>query len=263
MMYRKAAAYGVHLLTASGVAFMFLAAVEIGRVETRAWLVFVYFLGATVVDAIDGPLARLAGTKVHAAKVSGRTIDDIVDYLGFTFLPLLLVWDMGWLPGHREEAHDVTAWASGVLIVAAMMTSLLGFAHAHAKDEERGFFRGFPSYWNLVVIYLGLSAAVLGEVGLWINAAVVGGLAVLTVLPVWLVYPNLAPGRWKAWVLVGSYVWAAGLLAMLPWYPDEVPGWAVAVSLIYPAFYVWLSWHLRARWPRAEREEASSREPLG
>ena len=33
-----------------------------------------------------------------APDIDGRTIDDIVDYLTFTFIPMLLVWRMGWVP---------------------------------------------------------------------------------------------------------------------------------------------------------------------
>ena len=247
----SAAAYGVHLLTASGIACMFLAAAEIARPLPRPWLVFVYFLIATVIDGVDGPLARKFGVKTHAPNISGRTIDDIVDYLGFTFLPMLLVWRMGWLPGEIVGA---------VVVVLVMMASLLGFAHANAKDEQAGFFRGFPSYWNLVAIYNGFAFALLGTAGQWLNVAVLLALAVLTVLPVWMVYPNLAPPKWKPIVLIGSYLWAVGLMAMLPWFPDRVPGWLVLLSLAFPAFYGWLSLHLRDRWPQRVKLDFHSNE---
>ncbi len=242
MSPRQLAAYSVHVLTASGIVFLFLAAAELTRGDPRAWLIFVYFIAATIVDAVDGPLARMVDIKHSAPDVDGRTIDDLVDYIGFTFLPLLMIWRMGWVPG------GTATWA-GVWVAIPMVASLLGFAHKHAKDEAAGFFRGFPSYWNIIALYAGLSAALLGESGLWINAIVLLGLAVMTVSPVWLVYPNLAPRPWKLAILGGSYLWALLLVAMLPWYPGNVPGWLVAISLIYPAFYLWLSLHLRHRWP--------------
>ena len=249
MTGRHLAAYGVHLLTASGIAFMFLAAAEMTRTEPRAWLVFVWFLGATFVDAIDGPLARWAKVKEYAGSIDGRTIDDLVDYIGFSFLPLLLIWRMGWGPGGES------IWA-GVWVVVPMLASLLGFAHSHAKAEEQGFFRGFPSYWNIVALYAGLSAALLGTAGLWLNGVLLIGLAVMTVSPVWLIYPNLCPKPWKPLVLYGSYAWALLLLCMLPWFPGDVPGWLVLVSLIYPAFYLVLSLALHKQWPtRPSRED--------
>ena len=242
------AAHAVHVLTASGIAFLFLAAVEIAAADTRAWLVFVYFLGATFTDAIDGPLARRADVKRNAASVDGRTIDDLVDYIGFTFLPLLLIYDQGWLP------NDVVAAA---VLIPAAIASLLGFAHTHAKDEAAGFFRGFPSYWNIIALYAGLAASLLGPAGQWLNAAVVLGLAVMTVSPVWLLYPNLAPRPWKTPVRLGSYAWALLVIGMLPFFPDDVPGWVVLASLIYPAFYLYASLHLRHRWPGHAQGEGS------
>jgi phosphatidylcholine synthase len=213
--------------------------------------VFVWFIAATVVDAIDGPLARLADTKRYAGDVSGRTIDDIVDYIGFTFLPLALVWRMDWVPGV----------VGTVVVVLAMMASLIGFAHAHAKDEERGFFRGFPSYFNIVALYFGLSVASLPEAGPWLNVAILLGLTVMTVSPVWLIYPNLCPRPWKPVVLIGSYIWGAGLVAMLPWYPSGVPGWIVLISLIYPLFYLALSLSMRDRWPGRNITEPDPQSP--
>lgn len=239
MNARQSAAFGVHLLTASGIVFLLLALREIIRLDTRPALVFVWFIAATIVDAIDGPLARKFEVKRYAPDIDGRTIDDIVDYIGFTLLPLLLAWDMKWLPG---------LGFGFVLISIGAMTSLLGFAHQHAKDEAGGFFRGFPSYWNLVVFYLGISAALLPTVGPWINAVVVLGLSVLTVLPVWFIYPNLAPPRLKPAILFGSYAWALLLVMMLPFYP-AVPTWLVLISLVYPAFYIVASVNERHRWP--------------
>lgn len=240
---RRTAAYAVHGLTASGIAFMFLAAAEMTRPEVSPRRVFLWFVLATLVDAIDGPLARLAQTKRYAHNVSGRTIDDLVDYLGFAFLPLMLIWRMGWLPGGGVGA---------TVTVLAMMASLIGFAHRHAKDEEAGFFRGFPSYWNIIALYAGLAATGMGAAGPWFNAVLLLALAAMTVSPVWLIYPNLAPLKWKPLVLYGSYAWALMLLAMLPYYPASVPSWAVLVSLVYPAFYLALSLTLMPQWPKHE-----------
>ena len=42
-------------------------------------------------------------------------------------------------------------------IVPALLASLLGFANVGAKDEAAGYFRGFPSYWNIAAFYAGLA----------------------------------------------------------------------------------------------------------
>ena len=235
---RRLAAYGVHVLTASGIAFAFLAAAETTRPDCDPRLVFLWLIAAVIVDAVDGPLARRAQVKTHAPDIDGRTIDDIVDYITFTFLPLLLVWRMGWVPEPK--------W---LFVVPPMMASLLGFANVGAKEEDAGFFRGFPSYWNIAAFYCGLLAAngFLRTSGLLLLA-----LAVLTVAPVRFVYPNLAPRAWKTPLLVGAYAWMAVVLWML-WEFPENPAWLAGVSLIYPAVYAAASVWLDVRDRRAGR----------
>jgi phosphatidylcholine synthase len=234
-------AYAVHLLTALGIVPMLLAAMEIARSAPRPAWVFFWLAVALVIDSIDGPLARRAQVKRWAAAIDGRKIDDLVDYLGFTFIPLVLVWRMDWLPGEPE--------LSWLWIAPALVTSLFGFAHAGAKDESGGFFRGFPSYWNVCAFYFGLFAAALPAAGPWINATMLLVLAALTVAPIWLVYPNLAPPPWRWPILGGAILWLVVTLAMLPFYPNRVPGWLTLVLLLYPLFYFAISFHLSRKRP--------------
>lgn len=224
----RARGYAVHLFTASGVLVAFLAAAEICAPRPDPRRVFVLFALATLVDAADGPLARRWRVKETAPDIDGRTIDDIVDFLTFTFLPLLLVWRMGWVPAPGA------AW-----LAPALLASLLGFANRMAKDEERGFFRGFPSYWNVAAFYAGLLSPAA-------NAALFVALAALTVAPVWFIYPNLAPRPWKAPLLAGAFLWLALAVLMLRDYPDP-PGWMIGLSLVYPAVYAAASVHLDRR----------------
>jgi len=229
----RARAYAVHLLTASGVVAAFLAAAELMREAPDERVAFAWLAVAVLIDAVDGPLARAWQVKRFAPDISGRTIDDIVDYLTFTFIPLLLVWRMGWVPAAPSLLG--AAW-----VVPALMASLLGFANVGAKDEAAGYFRGFPSYWNIAAFYAGLAFYGLGETGQWLNGIALLALAALTVSPVRFLYPNLTPRPWKLPVMLGAAVWLALLLGMLVVY-RHVPGWVVAVSLIYPAFYAVLS----------------------
>jgi phosphatidylcholine synthase len=231
--FARSRAYAVHLLTASGVVAAFLAVVELFDDAPDERVVFAWLVVAVVIDGVDGPVARAWDVKRLAPAIEGRTIDDIVDYLTFTFVPLLLVWRMGWVP--------FAPGIPGLLwIVPALLASLLGFANVGAKDEAAGYFRGFPSYWNIVAFYAGLAFHGLGETGQWLNAVVLLALAALTVSPLRFLYPNLTPQPWKLPVMLGAAAWLALLLGMLIVY-RRVPGWIVGVSLIYPAFYAILS----------------------
>jgi phosphatidylcholine synthase len=229
----RARAYSVHLLTASGIIAAFLAVAELFDDAPDERVVFVWLVVAVLIDAVDGPLARAWDVKQFAPDINGRTIDDIIDYLTFTFIPLLLVWRMGWVP----FAPDLLG---ALWILPALLASLLGFANVGAKDEAAGYFRGFPSYWNIAAFYAGLAFHGLGETGQWLNGVVLLALAALTVSPMRFLYPNLAPRPWKLPVMLGAAAWLAVLLGMLFVY-RSVPGWLVAVSLIYPAFYAALS----------------------
>ena len=213
----RARAWFVHVYTASGIVFALLA-----TLETDVKRIFVWLIVAVLIDATDGPLARRFEVKRVLPHIQGRTIDDIVDYITFTFVPLLVMVRMGWLP------DPALAFAA-----PAMITSLLGFANTGAKSEEHGYFLGFPSYWNIVAFYLGITAAH----GLqWLNGIIVLALAALTVMPVKFIYPNLAPKRWRPWILGGAAIWLVMLIAMLPPYPHP-PTWLVWASLTYPALY--------------------------
>lgn len=231
-MGRKARAYSVHVLTASGIIFAFLATAELFNPEPDPRWVFIWLLASVIIDAADGPLARLWNVEMRAPRFGGRTIDEIVDYLTFTFIPLLLIWRMEWV------SDPAAVW-----IVLAMGASLFGFSNADAKQAAKGFFMGFPSYWNVVAFYAGIAATEYA-IGTDLVVVLLVTLAVLTIVPVRFVYPNHAPKPWRA-ILIGTGVlWTGLLLAMLPSYP-ELPSWggswALWVSLLYPAFYIVLS----------------------
>lgn len=235
---RKVRAYLVHTLTASGVAFAFLAVAEVIRADLDPRWVFGWLTLAVIIDAADGPLARLWDVQSHAPRIVGKTIDLIVDYLTFTFIPLVLVWRMDWLPG----------W-DGVWVTLVMVASLFGFANTSAKQVQKGFFRGFPSFWNVVAYYVGLLVVEYGTVGSYASLAILLLLAILTLVPVRFVYPNQVSMPWRAIVTVGGILWLGVLLVLLPTFP-ELPEWGgewlLWASLAFPAFYFvlsgWLDW---------------------
>jgi phosphatidylcholine synthase len=221
---RRAAAYAVHFYTAAGVTFAFLAAIEICGHAPDLRRVFLWLLIAGAMDATDGPLARLCHVAIYAPRIAGRAIDDIVDYLTYTFVPLLLVWRMNWI------AEPQTLW-----IVFAMIASLFGFANVGAKAN--GFFLGFPSYWNVYAFYTGLWVTHFGRI---FPTVMLVMFAALTLAPLRFVYPNLAPVPWRWPLIVGAAIWLVFVIALLPTYPRS-PAWLVLLSAVYPAGYILLS----------------------
>ena len=115
-------AWLVHLYTASGAlaAFFGTLAVFSGVTARR----FLWMVGATLVDATDGVLARRARVKERLPAFDGARLDDIVDYLTFVFLPVLL-------PVSRP-GRCPTGW-SGAIASVVLLSSAYGFAASDAK----------------------------------------------------------------------------------------------------------------------------------
>ncbi len=219
-------AWMVHAYTAIGivVALRTLSSGLQGDYRTA----FAWMIVAVLIDATDGPIARRALVWQVLPQIDGRKLDDIADYANYTFVPLAILAQSGWLP------NPGWLWA-GIAMVASMFT----FAHTGSKDENCGFFRGFPSYWNIVVFYV---AICLSQFGPYFVLATVLALSLLSVVPVWFVYPNKAR-KWRRCFLVGGYCWLVLLVGLLWQYPDT-NRLLVALSFVYPAFYVAASWHL-------------------
>src|SRR5919206_1464673 len=89
-------AAAVHLYTASGavLAFMMVLAAIQGNAVQALWI----NLLTQVIDGTDGMLARRFRVREMLPWFDGRRLDDIVDYLNYVFAPVLLLWQLGFLP---------------------------------------------------------------------------------------------------------------------------------------------------------------------
>ncbi len=235
--FRPFLGWCVHGYTALGmVAAALIAAllVEGGPAAFR-WSFLLMGL-ATIVDATDGTLARRVRIKEVVPSFDGRRLDDIVDFLNYTFLPILLIWRAGLLPPGQQ------GW-----LVFALLASLYGFCQVEIKTAD-GYFLGFPSLWNVVALYL--YALPLGP---WASLAVVILLAILTFVPSKYLYPS-QPGLLNRvmTILGGFWTLAVGwLIWSLPVHtiPHRDPGvqQLALVSLLYPILYLAASWFVTIR----------------
>ncbi len=190
-------------------------------------------VAATFVDASDGVLARLARVKEVTPNFDGARLDDIVDYLTFVFLPILLLYHAGDLP---------VGW-SWIPVGAVLLSSAYGFASTDAKTDDY-FFTGFPSYWNIIAVYL--HAWRLGPV---VNALILLALAALVFVRIGYVYPSRTPVLRTLTNLL-CVIWGLMIVWIIVSMPD-VPGWLLACSLFFPVYYIVLSLVLNVRRSRA------------
>ncbi len=223
----RLAAAAVHLYTALGsvVGLLVVVAAVRGEIMTALWLLLL----ALVIDGTDGTLARLARVKEIYPWFDGARLDDIVDYVTYTFAPVVLLWVADAFP---EGAFG--------LVVASLplLASSYQFCRVDAKPVDEGtadhFFLGFPSYWNLVAFYV--LVLDIGTVGTTIIVIVC---TVLVFVPVRYLYPSRMETL-RTPTLLFSAVWAVSYAVLLLQAPDPHPA-VVALSLGYVAYYAGLS----------------------
>src|SRR6266404_5224802 len=96
MLKHPNAAFLVHLLTASGAALALLALHA--AVQARWTAMFLWLALALVVDAVDGPLARRLDVGRVLPRWSGDTLDLVVDFVTYVFVPAYAIVASGLLP---------------------------------------------------------------------------------------------------------------------------------------------------------------------
>jgi phosphatidylcholine synthase len=212
----RAGAFSVHVFTASGAALGLLAMVA--AVAAQWSLMFVWLAIALIVDGVDGTFARRLHVAERLPRWSGDTLDLVVDFVTYVFVPAYAIAASGLMP-------PILALPAGILIV---VTSGLYFADRRMKLADN-YFRGFPALWNLVAFYL-----MLLRPGPWISAAAVVVLAALTFVPFPFVHPVRVPrlrtlgagliGLWTILVAVALYQdlspdgWVKGALVAIGLY---------------------------------------------
>jgi phosphatidylcholine synthase len=241
--FRKVLAWCVHAYTALGLVAAAGIAVLIvrGGAESFRWA-FGLMVAATVIDATDGTLARAIRIKEVLPGFDGRRLDDLIDFLTYTFLPLFLLW-----------RADIPAGLTGILLVP-LLASAYGFCQVSIKTDD-GFFLGFPSLWNLVAFYL----YVLQPLPTAVSVVVLTTFALLTFVPTRYLYPS-QHGRLNRITNVIAAVWTILILWVLVELPaDRLPTEGfdpktrllALISLFFPVYYLAASWVVSVRfWSR-------------
>ena len=246
---RRLLGWCVHLYTALGLvcaAGIAVAIVE-GTPAAFRWA-FVLMLIATSIDATDGTLARAIRITEAVPQFDGRRLDDIVDFLTYTALPLLLVWRAPILPAGQEP------W-----LLLPLLASAYGFCQVSIKTED-GYFLGFPSYWNLIALYLYLLHSYIAPLPGWLSLGTLIGFSLLTFIPTRYLYPS-QKGRLNRLTNIMGVAWVGLLAWVLYRLPidgsaaDESTRWLILVSLLFPAYYLVGSWVVNVLlWQRRRRE---------
>jgi phosphatidylcholine synthase len=225
------AAFSVHVFTAAGAALGFAALIA---AIDRRWTVMFWCLAAALfIDGIDGSIARRLQVAERLPRWSGDTLDLVVDFVTYVFVPAYAIFASGLMP-------PWFALPAGVLIV---VTGALYFADREMKTADH-FFRGFPALWNAVAFYLFVL-----KPAPWLAAAAIVVLGVLTFMPFKFLHPFRVK-RLRLVTLVTLAAWCVlGAVALLH---DLAPNPWISSGLVAIALY-FVAVGLTDRWTTDDR----------
>jgi phosphatidylcholine synthase len=122
-----------HLYTALGAGVALAATVAVHTGDIRA--AFLWLTLAVAIDATDGVLARALRVQERLPWFDGTTLDNLVDYLTYVFVPVLVMLRAELWPA------ELAPWIG----VAVLVASAYGFSRTDAKVVSTDhFFTGFP-----------------------------------------------------------------------------------------------------------------------
>lgn len=209
-------AFAVHVFTACGAALALLALI---LATGGHWTAMFFCLGlALIVDGVDGLLAREFKIAEVLPRWSGESLDYVVDFTTYVFVPAYAIAASGLLP-------QELAVPSGVLVT---IVGALYFADREMKTADN-YFRGFPALWNLAAFYLYVM-----QPPDWVSVAIVVVLAILTFAPIRFLHP-LRVKRMRTANIALLIAWA--LLALYTLSADLEPGLWVKIGLGALAIY--------------------------
>ena len=152
------------------------------------------------------------------------------------FLPVLLLYRAGELPA---------GWVAARGVAVVLLSSAYGFAR-HGREDHDHFFTGFPSYWNIVVALPATSPGCRRRS----MRSILLVLSALVFVRIGYVYPSRTPVL--RGVTIARCVWLgrASLVVDRPGAARVADRRSLAVSLVYPVYYIVLRWRCTLRRPR-------------
>jgi phosphatidylcholine synthase len=126
-----------------------------------------------------------------------------------------------------------------VAVAVVLLSSGYGFASTDAKTDDH-FFTGFPSYWNIVALYLYAA-----RLPVPVNVGILLALSAMVFVRLGYVYPTRTPVLRGLTIALGL-VWTLMVIALIVQLPDVSRALLIG-SLFFPVYYAVLSFVLHAR----------------
>ena len=165
----------VHFLTGSGIIFSFLALVSV--IEGYKLQTFMFLGVALFIDIIDGTLARKYKIDVMFPNIDGKTLDTIIDYINYILIPCIMLYKFNYLPQNYS------------LIIPIVILCISLYSYINIKLIDASFsYLGFPSIWNIILLYLEILSF-----NKWINLLIIIFFVFLKFVPFKVLHPMRFP----------------------------------------------------------------------
>ena len=165
----------VHFLTGSGIIFSFLALVSV--IEGYKLQTFMFLGVALIIDIIDGTLARKYKIDVIFPNIDGKTLDTIIDYINYILIPCIMLYKFNYLPQNFS------------LIIPIVILCISLYSYINIKLIDASFsYLGFPSIWNIILLYLEILSF-----NIWINLLIIIFFVFLKFVPFKVLHPMRFP----------------------------------------------------------------------
>lgn len=222
---QRTAAWMVHLYTMSGGIIGIYALIL--ATEGKVRYTFLLLILTMFIDSTDGILARRARVKQVLPHFDGAMIDNVIDVLTYVWIPVFIMVS--------EKLIPHTAW-----IIMPVVAAMYAYGQVNMKSED-AFFLGFPSYWNVVALYL-----------FWHNPAptiavimlIIPG--ILTFIPTRYLYPSRNQVLWKTSWGLGAVWFIMVIYLLFQKTPSET---LIFLTWFYPVYYLiasfYVDWRIR------------------
>ncbi|MFV3303932.1 phosphatidylcholine synthase [Pseudomonas sp. NY15181] len=225
----KAKAWSAHAVTSSGVILALLALLAL--VDNRPQACLLWLGVALLVDGLDGTLARKFDVKAVLPHFDGSTLDLVIDYLTYVFIPAIFIYRYVPLPAHTELL------AVGVILVS----SLFCFCNVNMKSKDN-YFVGFPAAWNVVAVYFYVLA-----LHPWVSFITVLGLAALTLTKMKFLHP-FRVRQFMPLNIAVTFIWMLSSALLILQQPHDQP-WQLGLWFAASAYFVGVCiWRTAVEW---------------
>ncbi|SCW32919.1 CDP-diacylglycerol-choline O-phosphatidyltransferase [Borreliella japonica] len=219
-------AWLVHTFTASGLIVGLYSIISIVNGDYSLLLKLTVI--GLIIDGIDGTMARKLKVKELIPEIDGTLLDNITDYINYTFIPVIFFY----LGEFIAEKYKIA------ICIGILLSSAYQFSRTDAKTNDN-YFRGFPSLWNIFVIL-----NIIFKIGQITNLITISICIILSFIPIKFIYPSKTKELRKITTpitIISCLIFAVSIFLKLPATALKI---AKTVLIVYFAYLTLASIYL-------------------